>query len=214
MCANITKTMKYPIIFLGIVALLTACQPKHKQIMISDTTIQASIAAITTAHPEAAVALVTRGEEQVATLWQENDGSEADFQDLVSRSYAGTCEEKRMIYNRLAYIIEQCNQSADMLNNTLQEPTTLVGKGEPTSVDWIISGYSPMAHFAEDMFANKIAHICVQNFPHYSLVEKNTLGKDWTRQEWAYARLGDVFTDRVPGNVIATYSQALSQAEN
>ena len=214
MCANITKTMKYPIIFLGIAALLTACQPKHKQIMISDTTIQASIAAITTAHPEADVALVTRGVEQVASLWQENDGSEADFQYLVSRSYAGTCEEKQMLYNRLAYIIEQCNQSADMLNNTLQEPTTLLGKGEPTQVDWIISGYSPMAHFAEDMFANKIAHICVLNFPHYSLEEKNTLGKDWTRQEWAYARLGDVFTDRVPGNVIATYSQALSQAEN
>ena len=214
MCANITKTMKYPIIFLGIAALLTACQPKHKQIMISDTTIQASIVAITTAHPEADVALVTRGVEQVATLWQENDGSEADFQDLVSRSYAGTCEEKQMLYNRLAYIIEQCNQSADMLNNTLQEPTTLLGKGEPTQVDWIISGYSPMAHFAEDMFANKIAHICVLNFPHYSLEEKNTLGKDWSRQEWAYARLGDVFTDRVPGNVIATYSQALSQAEN
>ena len=214
MCANITKTMKYPIIFLGIAALLTACQPKHKQIMISDTTIQASIAAITTAHPEADVALVTRGVEQVATLWQENDGSEADFQYLVSRSYAGTCEEKQMLYNRLAYIIEQCNQSADMLNNTLQEPTTLLGKGEPTQVDWIISGYSPMAHFTEDMFANKIAHVCVLNFPHYSLEEKNTLGKDWSRQEWAYARLGDVFTDRVPGNVIATYSQALSQAEN
>ena len=214
MCANITKTMKYPIIFLGIAALLTACQPKHKQIMISDTTIQASIAAITTAHPEADVALVTRGVEQVATLWQENDGSEADFQDLVSRSYAGTCEEKQMLYNRLAYIIEQCNQSADMLNNTLQEPTTLLGKGEPTQVDWIISGYSPMAHFTEDMFANKIAHVCVLNFPHYSLEEKNTLGKDWSRQEWAYARLGDVFTDRVPGNVIATYSQALSEAEN
>ena len=214
MCANITKTMKYPIIFLGIAALLTACHPKHKQVMISDTTIQASIAAITTAHPEADVALVTRGVEQVATLWQENDGSEADFQDLVSHSYAGTCEEKQMLYNRLAYIIEQCNQSADMLNNTLQEPTTLLGKGDPTQVDWIISGYSPMAHFTEDMFANKIAHVCVLNFPHYSLEEKNTLGKDWSRQEWAYARLGDVFTDRVPGNVIATYSQALSQAEN
>ena len=214
MCANITKTMKYPIIFLGIAALLTACQPKHKQIMISDTTIQASIAAITTAHPEADVALVTRGVEQVASLWQKSDGSEADFQDLVSHSYAGTCEERIVLYNRLAHIIEQCSQSADMLNNTLQEPTTLLGKGEPTQVDWIISGYSPMAHFAEDMFANKIAHICVLNFPHYSLEEKNTLGKDWTRQEWAYARLGDVFTDRVPGKVMAAYSQALSEAEN
>ena len=71
-----------------------------------------------------------------------------------------------------------------------------------------------MSHFAEDMFANKIAHICVLNFPAYTLEEKNTLGTNWTRQEWAYARLGDVFHTRVPGSVMAAYSQALSQAEN
>jgi hypothetical protein len=182
--------------------------------MISDTTIQASITAITAAHPEADAVLVRRGVEQVAALWQENDGTEDDFRELVNSSFAVGCEERQVLYDRLARIIEQCNQSADMLNNTLQEPTTLVGKGEPTSVDWIISGYSPMAHFVEDMFANKIAHICVLNFPHYTLEEKNTLGKEWTRQEWAYARLGDIFTDRVPGNIMAAYSQALSDAEN
>ena len=206
--------MKYSIIFLGIAALLTACQPQHKPVMISDTTIQASITAIIAAHPEADAVLVRRGVEQVAALWQENDGTEADFRELVNSSFAVGCEERQVLYDRLARIIEQCNQSADMLNNTLQEPTTLVGKGEPTSVDWIISGYSPMAHFVEDMFANKIAHICVLNFPHYTLEEKNTLGKEWTRQEWAYARLGDIFTDRVPGNIMAAYSQALSDAEN
>ena len=206
--------MKYPIFFLCIAAMLTACQPKHTQVMISDTTIQASIAAITTAHPETDMALVARGVEQVAALWNESDGSETDFKTLVSSSYAGSAKEREVLYQRLAHIIEQCSQSADMLNNTLQEPTTLVGKGEPSSVDWLISGYSPMSHFAEDMFANKIAHICVLNFPHYSLEEKNTLGSQWTRQEWAYARMGDMFHTRVPGNVMAAYSQALSQAEN
>ena len=182
--------------------------------MISKKTLQTSISTITAAHPHADSALVARGVEQVAALWNETDGSENDFQALVSSSYAGDSKERLMLYNRLTHIIEQCSQSADMLNNTLQEPTTLVGKSEPTSVDWIISGYSPMSHFAEDMFANKIAHICVLNFPHYSLEEKNNLGSQWTRQEWAYARLGDMFHTRVPGNVMAAYSQALSQAEN
>ena len=206
--------MKKFIYLSGIVIQFFACQPKHTQVMISNTTIQTSIASITSAHPEANINLVTRGVEQVAALWQESDGTESDFQELVSNSYISNYEDKQLLYNRLTHILEQCSQSADILNNTLQEPTTLLGKGEPTQVDWIISGYSPMAHFVEDMFANKIAHICVLNFPHYSLKEKNTLGKDWTRQEWAYARLGDVFTDRVPGNVMAAYSQALSQAEN
>ena len=202
-------------ILIGMTALImVACQTNNQQVMISDTTIQNSITAITAAHPEADTALVTRGVKQVAALWQESDGNEADFQALVTSSYAGTQAERHTLYNRLSHIIELCSQSADMLNNTLQEPTTLVGKGEPTTVDWIISGYSPISHFAEDMFANKIAHICILNFPHYTLNEKNQLGSQWTREQWAYARLGDMFHTRVPGSVTAAYAQALSQAEN
>ena len=206
--------MKHSILLLGIAALFAACQTKTPTQMISKETIQQAVKGIMEAHPTADSSMVARGAAQVAALWRESDGTEEDYLALITNSYAGTDEAKKQLYNRMAFILEQCGQSADMLNNTLQEPTTLLGKGDPTQVDWIISGYSPMAHFAEDMFANKIAHICVLNFPHYTLEEKNTLGKEWTRQEWAYARLGDVFSSRVPGNVVANYSQALSEAEN
>lgn len=206
--------MKYPTLFMSIAVILTACQTKTQTAMISDTTLQQAVSNVLAAHSEADSCTVARGAAQVAALWRESDGTEEDYLTLITNSYAGTDEAKKQLYDRMAFILEQCGQSADMLNNTLQEPTTLLGKGDPTQVDWIISGYSPMAHFSEDMFANKIAHICVLNFPHYTLEEKNTLGKEWTRQEWAYARLGDVFSSRVPGNVVANYSQALSEAEN
>ena len=214
MYANINYHMKYPTLFMSIAVILTACQTKTQTAMISDTTLQQAVSNVLAAHSEADSCTVARGAAQVAALWRESDGTEEDYLTLITNSYAGTDETKKQLYDRMAFILEQCGQSADMLNNTLQEPTTLLGKGDPTQVDWIISGYSPMAHFAEDMFANKIAHICVLNFPHYTLEEKNTLGKEWTRQEWAYARLGDVFSSRVPGNVVANYSQALSEAEN
>ncbi len=194
--------------------IMIACQTKTPTTMISETTIQQAVSSVMAAQPDADSNMVERGAKQVAALWRESDGTAEDYKALVANSYASTAEEKKQLYDRMAFILEQCGQSADRLNNTLQEPTTLLGKGEPTQVDWIISGYSPMAHFAEDMFANKIAHICVLNFPHYTLEEKNTLGKEWTRQEWAYARLGDVFSSRVPGSVVANYSQALSEAEN
>ena len=199
-------------ILLGISLLLAACH--NDATMISEQHIHSAITTVLQAHPTADSAMLARGAKHVAALWRESDGTEMDYQTLIASSYAATDVEKEQLYNRMAFILEQCRQSADMLNNTLQEPTTLLGKGDPTQIDWIISGYSPMAHFAEDMFANKIAHICVLNFPHYSLEEKNTLGKDWTRQEWAYARLGDIFSSRVPGHVVANYSQALSEAEN
>ena len=204
--------MKHPIFLLGISLLLAACH--NDATMISEQHIQSAITTVLQVHPTADSAMLARGAKQVAALWRESDGTVTDYQTLIASSYAATDAEKEQLYNRMAFILEQCSQSADMLNNTLQEPTTLLGKGDPTQIDWIISGYSPMAHFAEDMFANKIAHICVLNFPHYSLEEKNTLGKDWTRQEWAYARLGDIFSSRVPGHVVANYSQALSEAEN
>ena len=206
--------MKKSLILVGIIALLMACQQPSQSTMIQEESIQQALTTLTQTHPNADVSLAERGVRQVAALWQEADGTESDFVELVTTHYAATAEEKQVLYDRLSHILEQCGQSADLLNNTLQEPTTLVGKGEPSTVDWIISGYSPMAHFTEDMFANKIAHICVLNFPSYTLEEKNTLGQEWTRLEWAYARMGEVFNTRIPGSVYAHSAQAMSEAEN
>ena len=206
--------MKKGLILVGIMSLLMACQHQVKTHMIKEESIQQALTSLQQTYPNADLVLAERGVRQVAALWQETDGTETDFVELVNAHYAATAEEKKVLYDRLSHILEQCGQSADLLNNTLQEPTTLVGKGEPSTVDWIISGYSPMAHFTEDMFANKIAHICVLNFPSYTLEEKNTLGQEWTRLEWAYARMGEVFNTRIPGSVYAHSAQAMSEAEN
>lgn len=206
--------MKKGLILVGIISLLMACQHQANTHMIKEESIQQALTSLQQTYPNADLVLAERGVRQVAALWQEADGTETDFVELVTTHYAATAEEKKVLYNRLSHILEQCGQSADLLNNTLQEPTTLVGKGEPSTVDWIISGYSPMAHFTEDMFANKIAHICVLNFPSFTLEEKNTLGQGWTRQEWAYARMGEVFNTRIPGSIYAHSAQAMSEAEN
>lgn len=182
--------------------------------MISESTIQQALTALVNSQPQADMSTAERGVRQLAALWQESDGTTDDFISLVQTQYVADAEGRKQLFDRLSYILEQCSQSADLLNNTLQEPTVLLGKQEPTPVDWIISGYSPMAHFVEDMFANKIAHICVLNFPAYTLDEKNTLGQQWTRLEWAYARMGEVFNIRIPGSVYAHSSQAMTQAEN
>ena len=153
--------MKKGLIIAGIMTILMACQNQSNTPMISEASIQQALTSIVQSHPNVDSLLTERGVRQVAALWQQTDGTEADFVELVTTHYAATAEERKVLFDRLSYILEQCGQSADLLNNTLQEPTTLVGKGEPSVVDWIISGYSPMAHFTEDMFANKIAHICV-----------------------------------------------------
>ena len=156
----------------------------------------------------------SRGIDQAAALWIAEDGSAEDFRAFVREHYCQTDSERVVLFESLSRILENCYQSADMLTVELLRPTQLTNAGEPATPDWIMSAYSPMAHFSDDMFANKLAFLTIINFPHYTLEEKNTLGRNWTRREWAMARLGDVFTTRVPAAVKARLSQAYADAEN
>lgn len=155
-----------------------------------------------------------RGVKQAAALWREEDGTKEEFQAFVEANYAKTEEERAALFESLSRMMEKLNESADILTVELLKPTQLTNAGEPTEVDWIMSGYSASAHMMDDLFANKVAFITILNFPFYSLEEKNRLGVNWTRQEWAEARLGDVFTARVPADVQANMAQALANAEN
>jgi len=154
------------------------------------------------------------GVQQAAALWTEQDGSQEDFEQLVTEYYCKTDSERLVLFESLSRIFEKVYQSADLLTVELLRPTQLTNASEPQAPDWIMSGYSPLAHFSDDMFANKMAFVTIMNFPHYTLEEKNTLGKNWTRQEWAFARMGDIFTTRVPAEVNTRMAQALANAEN
>ena len=184
--------MKIKYLFLGFI-MLASCTPKSP------------------IKPDESAPL---GVLQAAALWTEQDGSQADFDQLVADYYCQTDSERVALFESLSTIFENVYQSADMLTVELLRPTQLTNANDPQSPDWIMSGYSPLAHFSDDMFANKLAFITIINFPHYSLEEKNTLGKNWTRQEWAMARMGDIFTTRVPAEVNTRMAQALADAEN
>lgn len=154
------------------------------------------------------------GVRQAAALWTEKDGTQEEFEQLVKDYYCETDSARLALFVSLSRAFEQVYQSADMLTVELLRPTQLTNAADPQIPDWILSGYSPLAHFSDDMFANKLAFITIINFPHYTLEQKNTLGKNWTRLEWAYARMGDVFTTRVPAEINAQMAQALADAEN
>ena len=172
------------------------------------------LASCTQKSPMKSYESAPRGVQQAAALWTEQDGTPQEFDQLVEQYYCQTDSERLALFESLSRIMENIYQSADMLTVELLRPTQLTNAAEPETTDWIMSGYSPLAHFSDDMFANKLAFITIINFPHYSLEEKNTLGKNWSRQEWAFARMGDVFTTRVPAEVNARMAQALADAEN
>ena len=157
---------------------------------------------------------LSRGEQQVRALWTPEDGTQEELAQFIAENTCQTDSERVALFESLSRAFENLFQSADMLTVELLRPTQLTDAGEPQTPDWILSGYSPLAHFSDDMFANKLAFVTILNFPHYTLEEKNTLGKHWSRQQWAFARMGDVFTTRVPAAVNTRMAQANANAEN
>ena len=153
-----------------------------------------------------------RGIDQCASLWRAEDGSQADFEAFVRQWLAPTPEARRTLFDKISRAREVFYTQQNQLTIELGRPTVLA-EGEPGEIDYLLSGYDAGAHFSDDMFKSKLAFITILNFPHYTLAEKNALGKDWDRLQWAYARLGDTFTERVPASVSQTVTAARSAAE-
>ena len=153
-----------------------------------------------------------RGERQCAALWRAEDGSQADFDAFVKQWHAPTPEARYTLFEKLSRAFEIFNTQANQLTIELGRPTVLA-EGEPGEIDYLLSSYDASAHFSDDMFANKLAFITILNFPHYTLEEKNALGAGWDRLQWAYARMGDLFTERVPASVSQTVTAVRSAAE-
>ncbi len=168
----------------------------------------------TNPHNMSSQSLKERGIAQAAALWRAEDGSKADFEAFVAANYCETTEERLALFESLSRIFEKCYEASDQLTVELLRPTQLTNAGNPETPDWIMSAYNPMAHFSDDMFANKLAFVTVLNFPHFTLEEKNILGREWSRLDWAMVRMGDIFTTRVPANIKQQIAQALADAEN
>ncbi len=91
---------------------------------------------------------------------------------------------------------------------------TQLDLGELTKLDEMFSEYDPYTHLFNDLYSNKIAYLIALNFPSYTLKEKTKFGKDWSSLDWAYARLGDLFTSKIPSEINANISKAQSLADN
>ena len=156
---------------------------------------------------------IARGVEQAAAFWTESDGTPAEFEAFCMENFVADPEERARMAAQLEHNFESLWGCFNKMNVDLNLPIHVDGP-EPTNLDELFGAYNPSAHFNDDMFQQKIALIVVLNFPFYTLEEKNTLGKEWSRQEWAYARLGDIFTAHVPAECEQALSAQLSAADN
>ncbi|MCX7955115.1 MAG: hypothetical protein N3A01_08010 [Bacteroidales bacterium] len=154
---------------------------------------------------------IEKGVKQLATFWENSDNEE--FKNFCFTYYAKSDSDQYKLFMRLSKNFETIYGHFNKITIELLKPTHLTSE-ELLPIDEIFSGYSVSSHFKEDMFKNKIAHITMLNFPTYSLDEKNLMGKSWTRLQWAYARMGDLFTSLVPAEIEQKISEAIAKADN
>jgi hypothetical protein len=152
---------------------------------------------------------IERGVNQAATLWRNSDGSVKDFEDFISENFISDPKKLDLVFDRMANNFENLygymNRITLELNRQIHET-----RGDIHKIDQLFGAYSPSAHVQDDFYTNKIAFIVALNFPYYTLEEKNELGGNWDARQWGYARLGEVFTARVPPRLLQEMNQVYS----
>lgn len=181
--------------------------------VIDDAVVTELVGQMTAADASIDSKLLQRGASQVAALWQAEDGTADEFVQFVKDNYAASPEARRELFDKLSIAYEVLLGTQNQVAIELSLPTILAGP-EPTNIDYIMSAFNPYSHLWNDLYENKVAFITILNFPNFTLQEKNEMGGNWSREQWAYARMGDMFTSRVPAALNKEAAQANADAEN
>ncbi|NPA37166.1 MAG: hypothetical protein GXO47_10000 [Chlorobi bacterium] len=179
---------------------------------ISETTINNVVKTLKEDADKSSYDRLERGVKHAASLWRKSDGTEQDFTAFCKNNFITNPDELYTVFKKAERNVEilygYFNEITLGLRKPLDEPM-----GEIKPIDEMFGSYSVGAHLIEDMYRNKIAFYIALNFPYYSLQEKNERGRNWSRKEWAYARLGDLFTSRIPSELISKAGEVSSRSE-
>ncbi len=206
------------ILALPMVVLLASCgKPmgsgtSSKTTFINQSTMDKVIQQLTDSCGEAAKFRIEKGVVQTAALWQKEDGDAQAFSDFCLQNFVADTAKLHILFEKLQTSFEVLYGNFNKIGMDLRMPVDLDGP-ELTAVDEIFASYSPSSHLTDDLFSNKIAFITALNFPFYSLSEKIEKGANWNRIDWAYARMGDAFTSRVPAALSQKMTEAYAQSD-
>ena len=208
--------MKYlKVLFIVLLGLLFSCSSHDSvsnQEIITDKAVANVQAKLIDTFGDEDEVLINRGVTHVALLWRTSDGNTEDFEKFCVENYINNSMEKEQVLNTISKNFESLWGNSKEVALDFRENIDL-DIGSYNKIDEMFGAYNPNAHFSEDCFANKIAFVIALNFPPYSLDEKNKLGKNWSSLEWAYARLGDVFTERIPAKITQDIGSVWSSSE-
>lgn len=179
---------------------------------VNQVTIDQTILKLKEKHGSQHQFRIERGVKQIASVWQVSDGDDEAFSAFAMDHFIADKAELDLLFDRCANNFEYLFGYLDRISLELNRQT-VEDRGPVHKIDQYFSAYSPSAHVQEDLFQNKIAFIVALNFPNYTLEEKNQLGLSWNDRQWGYARLGDLFTTRIPPEINQQLSKVASEVD-
>jgi len=201
--------------------LLTSCnleqQGEQTQAMtspqsnINEAAIQKAIDQLIEKYGDEHSFRIEQGVKNVASFWRESDGTTEDFHAFCTMSFVSSADELEQAFNIISRNAEVIGGLFNKMSLELQRPLHL-DTGPLHELDFMYGSYSPSSHLDEDLFQNTIAFYILLNFPHYSVDEKNANSENWTRQDWAFAKAGDMFSSRIPPEILQRYSLINSES--
>jgi len=152
----------------------------------------------------------SRGVEQVARLWREQDGTPEVFARFCSEYFVPAGELPRLL-QRFEEKMEKLAGHFNALTLVLRRELDL-DLGPILPVDQLFASYDPAAHLLDDFFRNRLALVALLNFPAADLEEMLKEGEKWSREQWAAVRLAQQFAHRVPAEVLQRLNQVVTRA--
>ncbi|MFW5701764.1 MAG: hypothetical protein ACOCX7_02325, partial [Bacteroidota bacterium] len=204
--------------------MLTACGRKQEQDMtpiakgesemqfIDNSTAKQIAEDLVKQHGEEFRFRAERGVGQAAILWRESDGDEAEFRKFCSDNFITDEALMDKTFERIQQNMESISGNYNTIILDLKKPLHLTGY-EMLPIDNMFGSWDPSSHLAEDFYSNRLAFYIALNFPAYTLDEKAELGTNWSRKEWASARIGDLFTARIPAEVQQNIARVMTEGD-
>ncbi|MBI5219796.1 MAG: hypothetical protein HY958_12785 [Bacteroidia bacterium] len=184
----------------------------EKKTIIEKQAVDSTLVALTKKYGQVNRAKFEKSVPQLAALWQEKDGDAKKFKEFCVANFVNTETDLDKLFSRLSTNFETLYGFYNKISTDLKLPIHL-DMGELLPIDEMFGGYEPVSNMVEDFFNNKIGFAVLLNFPYYSLKEKSELGKNWSRKQWAFARMGDIFASRVPSGLLLKKGEATMAAD-
>ena len=209
--------MRNYIFILACCVMISACRKIEKKqnitAAITEATVASAMKAVSEKKPGSIdTAIAGQGVRHAASLWRSTDGTPEEFIQFCADNFIADPAKREAIFARYSEYFESLYGHFNKLTLDMQENVQLQ-KGEVLPIDPLFAGYNPGAHLINDLYDNKIAFNVALNFPYYTTEEKNQLGTAWSPLEWGYARLGDVFSSRIPSDLVQLSSKVAAETD-